>query len=167
MAIEDLLTVLGYPMKDATAPCDACGTTGTVGRAIKCQDGVEVFHGRYCADCWLEESARVSARWTEEANLASEELFRSSGPNQPSPPSIRTALGAATWHSIRDHIRDRVLPSIGAERPPSAEYLATLAGVYRRIAPEIVGRMPFLVEDFIATYAPRDRSRPVSVSQIT
>jgi hypothetical protein len=164
MTFEDPLTVFGYRMKDPTAPCDACGTTGTVGRAIKCQDGVEVFHGCYCADCWLEESARLSARWTEEANRASEELFRSPGPNQPSPPSVCTALGAATWHSIRDHIRDRILPSQRSERPPSAEYLATLAGVYRGIAPEIVGRMPFLVEDFIATYARSDRSRPDSVS---
>lgn len=164
MTFEDPLTVLGYGMKDPTAPCDACGTTGTVGRAIKCQDGVEVFHGRYCADCWLEESARLGARWAEEANLASEELFCSSGPNQVSPPSVCTALGAATWHGIRDHIRDRILPCQGSERPLSAEDLATLAGVYRTIAPEIVGRMPSLVEDFIATYALSDRSRPDSVS---
>lgn len=116
------------------------------------------------ADCWLEESARLGARWTEEANLASEERFRSAGTNQPSPPSVCTALGAATWHGIRDHLRDRILPRLGSERPLSAEDLATLAGVNRTIAPEIVGQVPFLVEDFIATYALSDRSRPDSVS---
>ena len=80
------------------------------------------------------------------------------------PLSVCTALGAATWHGIRDHIRDCILPSFGSERPPFAEHLATLAGMYRRIAPEIVGRMPFLVEDFIATYALSDGSRSDSVS---
>ena len=140
----------GLPLKAPDARCDGCGGVGTVGRALRLQDGVEIAHFRFCAACWVEESARLQARWGEEDAQAQEAEFRA--PSTVERPSMGSAFESATWHGARWFLEEHLYPSLRSPTPPTAEALQDIAEPYRAMTPEMVGPMPYVVEEFIAQY---------------
>ena len=127
----------GLPPKDPAAHCDACGCVGTVSRAIRLCDGVEQQHFRFCATCWVEESARLRARWDDEDAQAQDAAFRTR--DQQRRPSMGSAFESATWHGARAFFSDRILPKLHSAEPFSAKYLRSVADRYRVAAPDMVG----------------------------
>ena len=140
----------GLLPKDPDARCDECGHLGTVGRALRLQDGVEIQHFRFCAACWVEESARLDARWHEEDAEAQDVAFRARSVGHQ--PSMGSAFESATWHGARRFVQEHLYPSLRSATPPSAASLREIAEQYRAMAPEMVGPMPYIIELFIAEY---------------
>lgn len=63
--------------REPTAVCDACGRTGTIGRAVRTGPGGEQIEAhRFCRACRPEQSARYRARWHEEDRLRGDDFFR-------------------------------------------------------------------------------------------
>jgi hypothetical protein len=65
-------------------------------------------------------------------------------------------MGAATWHVIRDYLEDPRQTWHEAVEAHELEALGQMAREYQRIAPEIEGQMPFIVEMFIARFGSAD-----------
>jgi hypothetical protein len=146
------------PPKDPDARCDGCGSVGTVGRALRFQDGVEIHHFRFCASCWVEESARLQARWEEENAQAQDTFLRTRG--VAIQPSMACTFESATWHRARRYVKEHLHPSLRSATSPTAATLQELADRYRAMAPEMVGPMPYVVELFIAEYGSKRSSAP-------
>ena len=148
----------GLPPKDPDALCDACGGVGTVGRAMRFQDDVEIQHFRFCVTCWVEESARLRARWEEEDAQAQEAAFRTRSVG--TQPSMAMAFESATWHGARRYLKEQLHPSLRSATPPTEAALQRIADQYRSMAPEMVGPMPYVIEVFIAEYGSPQSSAP-------
>ena len=137
------------PLRDTLAHCEACGTRGTVGLAVRFDDANEPFEvHRFCATCWPEQSARYQARWAEEVRVAME--ARRADATVTLPPTS-TMFGAATWHGTQAFVRDleqRMQPS----PLPAREDLERIAAELARLAPTLDGPMPDEVAAFIRRY---------------
>jgi hypothetical protein len=153
MEQEGVLVIYGYPLKAPAATCHACGTLGTVGRAIRKLDGREIFHRQYCASCWPTESKRLSAQWeaATSAWLTHAMNFGESAKPRLSP-RRESAMGAATWDGVEAFVRDHLLPAKRSAVPPPRADLEAIAAQYCLLEKEYVGEMPPLVAAFIQQY---------------
>ena len=142
----------GLPPREPDAACDACGTRGTVARAIRTDaSGAPTEVHRFCAACWPEQSARLQARWDEEHRVAADAWFRD--PElAPPPPSRGAAFESATWHSTLAFVRT-VTQAVQRGAGPGPADLAALAEEIRASVPEREGAMPFEVEVFVRRYS--------------
>jgi hypothetical protein len=137
----------GLPLREPEQLCEACGTIGTVGRAMRTDqlgDATEIH--RFCAACWPEHSARYRARWGEENRLTRDAWSRD--PSHAVAPSGGTAFETATWHGVIEyvqHINEALHPS----QPPTAAQLAEIAEELEKSAADFVGEMPIEVVAFI------------------
>lgn len=141
----------GLPPREPNATCEACGVTGTVGRAIRTDAvGLVTEVHRFCASCWAEQSARYRARWDEETRLAGDAWLRD--PQlAPAPPSRGAAFESATWHATLDIVRE-LNRALRPMAPPTPEQLAVLAAEIRRRADALEGPMPMAVAVFLQAY---------------
>lgn len=151
MAQHVIMAGTGSPPREPDATCDACGVTGTIGRALRTDsDGQITEHHRFCARCWPEQSARYRARWDEEDRLASETWRRASHRTAP-PPSQGAAFESATWHATLELVRELN----GALRPmpaPTPAQLAAIAADIQARRDEYEGPIPAAVEDFLQAH---------------
>jgi len=135
--------------RDPDATCEGCGTTGTVGRAVRTgADETIVESHRFCAACWPEQSARYRARWEEEDRLREEAFHRGEAPGGV---GHGTWFEAATWHGTLELVRS-IERTMIAPMPPAPADLASLVEEIRAYAPELEGPMPLEVEMFVQRY---------------
>jgi hypothetical protein len=141
----------GLPPREPNATCESCGVTGTVGRAVRTDDGGQVIElHRFCASCWAEQSARYRARWEEEHRLASDAWLRAPQVVPP-PPSRGAAFESATWHATLDFVRE-LNRAMRPMLPPTPEQLAAIAADIQAQAEELEGPMPIAVAAFLQAY---------------
>jgi hypothetical protein len=134
------------PLREPDAICEACQRKGTVGRAVRTDSaGAPTETHRFCARCWPEESARYRARWEEEDRLSMESFFRG---ERETGPTSGTVIGAATWHSTLEFVRE-IQRSMTPWTPPSTKDLQEIAEQFREMAAQTDEAMPFEVQAFI------------------
>ena len=143
------------PLIDPAAWCHACGVLGTVGRAIRYRDEVEITHVQFCATCWLDASTALQAEWNAE-DIASMEAHRRD-PAAPPRPSTATTFASATWHGTDAFLRDYLPQLLRADDAPSPAQLREIAEACRALVPDRVGSMPDRVAQFIAVYGSPER----------
>jgi len=138
--------------RDPGAVCEACGATGTVGRAARtdASGSVAEMH-RFCAACWPEQSARYRARWEEEDRRRRDAFFRDRAPAAGPGPGMW--FESATWHGTLELVR-QIERTMIAPLPPAADDLAQLAAEIREQASAFEGEMPLEVESFLRRYGP-------------
>jgi hypothetical protein len=127
--------------------CETCGIRGTVGRAIRTDQHGELTEiHRFCASCWVEESARLRARWSEQDRLAGDAWLR--GVLGALRPHGGSSFVSATWHGVLERIMHlRELRGHGANIPD--DVLRKLAIDIESRRADFVGEMPLEVETFI------------------
>ena len=144
------LGVVGPSPREPDATCEGCGTTGTIGRAVRIDgDGNATETHRFCLTCWPEQSARYRARWEDEDRRSADDFFRGRREAQAGP---GMTFEASTWHGTLDFVR-LIERSMIAQIPPSPPDLAKIAADIQARAPEVEGEMPFEIESFIRRYA--------------
>ncbi len=155
MASVVTLRGTGLPPREPDATCEACGTRGTVGRAVRFgEDGEASEVHRFCAACWPEQRARYDARWREQDRVAGEAWMRA--PDRvPAPPSKSTAFESATWHTTLELVQGLLRDIRRHERgdlPPGEEALARIAAAIAERAGELEGPMPLEIEMFLERF---------------
>lgn len=154
MANTFIMRPSGLPLCEPEQRCEACGSAGTVGRAMRTNrhgDPIEIH--RFCAACWPEHSAALGARWREASRVASDAWFRN--PVGAPAPEGGSAFESATWHLALDLVREVTRATRGGPLATSAQ-LQELAEELAASASTRVGEMPFEIEMFINTHRPRD-----------
>ena len=137
----------GLPLCEPEQTCEACGASGTVGRAMRTnQEGYPSEIHRFCAPCWPEHSARYRARWQEEDRLARQARFRD--PLTAKGPIGGTAFESATWHGALEFL-ECVNQTLRPSQTLTASDLAAIAAQLTESAATHVGEMPFEIEHFI------------------
>lgn len=154
----------GLPLQEPNELCALCGARGTVGRAMRTDDtGVPTEIHRFCVLCWVENYARLRARWQEEDRLATEAWMRA--PESAPPVAGGMMFESATWHATLEFVRDMRRASSHRMEAPSPGSLGRLAAEIAKDAADYVGDMPFEIELFIrehignATDAPEEEPR--------
>ncbi len=146
-----VMTSTGLPPREPSAQCEACGATGTVGRAVRTDaDGRMVEVHRFCATCWAEQSARYRARWEEETRVA-RDAWLSDPVHIPQPPAGGASFESATWHATVAFLHE-INRALRPPAPPTAEQLAGIAADIRAHAHEMDGPMPIAVMAFLRLY---------------
>ena len=136
--------------RNPAATCEACGTLGTIGRAVRTDpSGAATETHRFCAGCWPEQSARYRARWQEEDRRRSDDFLRGRSRTVGAGPGMW--FQAATWHGALDVVR-QIERLMIAPIPPAAQDLAPLAAQIREGLGKLEGEMPFEVESFLQRY---------------
>lgn len=139
--------------REHDAICEGCGTIGTIGRATRTHEsGSHTETHRFCANCWVEQSARYRARWDEERRI-SWDAHRRSQISGPSGPSYWSSFESSTWHGVLDLVTE-VARHISERGPIPVTQLSALAELYKQNAHRFEGEMPLDVELFIKQYAP-------------
>jgi hypothetical protein len=149
MASSACLGPSGFPRREPTALCAACGARGTVGHATRfTEDAVSEIH-RFCAPCWPEQYARLRARWEEEDRVEAEAWLRT--PDAPTLPSRGATFEAETWHITLEELRE-IRRALQPTTPPSPADLAHYAARLSARTVELEGPVPAAVEAFIQEY---------------
>ena len=143
----------GLPLVEPEQACEACGAQGTVGRAARFSQSGEPEIHRFCERCWLEESARLKARWTHADRRARDAFFRNPGGARLE--SFSTVFESATWDQVEEMIEQY-------ERAPQGkghalqEWLRRTADALRDDRANRIGPMPWSVAMYIRQYTTRE-----------
>lgn len=147
MGSATILSGTDLPLREPEQVCEACGTLGTMGRAVRTDgQGQVVEIHRFCRACWPEQRARYRARWDEEARVTREAFM--SEPRPTRQPEFGYALEGASWHGVLDLIAPFRYASSRVE-PLGAESLRELETEWAQLEAEFGEPMPLEVRAFL------------------
>jgi hypothetical protein len=151
------LTVDDSDPRDPSARCDRCGTQGTIARAIRHSEPLEIF--RYCINCWPAAQEDLERRQTQELNEYHQasrawdsERLRDPKRERPKPPAPWSG-NSRSWSDVQRFLEliTAKLEELPRTTPPP---FPEIAAEIQATAAQMVGHMPAEVAEFLAKYLP-------------